>query len=135
MMAFDASRRAVCSARRERTNTPLQALILLNGPQYLEAARALAERLCAAHQENLQDLIEEAYLNCLSRPPDLKEKEICAALYREQLEHFRAHPAEAASLQKVGQAPPDKSLRQAEAAAATVLVHALLNHDASVVKQ
>jgi hypothetical protein len=135
MMAFDASRRAVCSARRERTNTPLQALVLLNGPQYVEAARVLGTRLSKAHGGNLDAMIEEAFLTCLSRSPDAREREIVQGLYTDQLSYFRAHPQEAAALLKVGQAPAEPAVPAAEAAAATVLAQALLNHDASVVKQ
>ena len=135
MMAFDASRRAVCSARRERTNTPLQALVLLNGPQYVEAARVLGTRLHKAHGGNLDIMIEEAFLSCLSRPPDAREREIVQGLYTDQLAYFRAHPQEAAALLKVGQAPAEPAVPAPEAAAATVLAQALLNHDASVVKQ
>jgi hypothetical protein len=135
MMAFDASRRAVCSARRERTNTPLQALVLLNGPQYVEAARVLGTRLHKAHEGRLEEMIEEAFLACLSRFPDAREREIVRGLYTDQLAHFRAHPAEATSLLKVGQTPHDPSVAAPEAAAATVLAQALFNHDGSVVKQ
>jgi hypothetical protein len=135
MMAFDASRRAVCSARRERTNTPLQALVLLNGPQYVEAARVLGTGLHKAHDGRLDAMIEEAFLTCLSRPPDIREREIVRGLYTDQLAYFRAHPREAASLLKVGQTPVDPAVGAPEAAAATVLAQALFNHDGSVVKQ
>lgn len=135
MMAFDASRRAVCSARRERTNTPLQALILLNGPQYLEAARALGERLFSAHQGDIDAMVEDVFLSCLSRHPDEREREIARELYSVQLSFFRAHAAEAEALLKVGQIPRDTSLPAPEAAASTVLAQALLNHDGCVVKQ
>jgi hypothetical protein len=135
MMAFDASRRAVCTAKRERTNTPLQALVLLNGPQYVEAARILGERLQKAHGGSLDSLIDEAFLACLSRFPDPKEREIVTALYHEQLSHFREHHNEAAALLGVGQTPADKTLPAPEVAAATVLAQTLLNHDGSVVKQ
>lgn len=135
MMAFDSARRAVCSAKRERTNTPLQALVLLNGTQYVEAARALGERLHRTYGGNLASLIEEAFLTCLSRFPDAKEREIVTTLYNKQLGHFQAHEAEARALLTVGQAPVDKTLPVAEVAAATILAQALLNHDGSVVKQ
>jgi hypothetical protein len=135
MMAFDASRRAVCSARRERTNTPLQALILLNGPQYVEAARVLGERLRALHKDDVQTLIENAFLSCLSRFPDKREREICAALYEEQRNYFQAHPEEARALLRVGQAPSPTRNSFAEIAASMLLVQTLLNHDESVVKQ
>lgn len=135
MMAFDASRRAVCSARRERTNTPLQALVLLNGPQYVEAARALGSLLHSKHGGNLESMIEDAFLACLSRFPDAAERRISAELYTEQLTHFQSHPDEAAALLKVGQTPHNPKVPPAEAAAAAVLAQALFNHDGSVVKQ
>ena len=135
MMAFDSARRAVCSARRERTNTPLQALVLLNGPQYVEAARVLGERLHKTYGANLEGMIDEAFLACLSRFPDPKEREIVASLYNEQLDHFRAHQEEAVALLKVGQTPVDRTLAVEEVAAATVLAQTLLNHDGSIVKQ
>ncbi len=135
MMAFDASRRAVCSARRERTNTPLQALVLLNGPQYVEAARVLGSRLHRTHAGNLDAMIEGACLACLSRFPDAREREILASLYNEQLAYFRSHPQEAAHLLSVGQTAADPGVPEPEAAAATVLAQALFNHDGSIVKQ
>ncbi len=135
MMAFDSARRAVCSAKRERTNTPLQALVLLNGPQYVEAARILGEQLQKKHGGNLGALVEEAFLSCLSRFPDAREKEITSSLYQEQLAHFTAHPLEAAALLKVGQTPANPSLPAPEVAAAAILAQALFNHDGSIVKQ
>jgi hypothetical protein len=135
MMAFDASRRAVCSAKRERTNTPLQALVLLNGPQYVEAARVLGEKLHHAHGGAVGKMVEDAFLTCLSRFPDATEQEIAAQLYQEQLAYFQKHPADAAALLKVGQSPADASVPPPGAAAATILAQTLLNHDGSVVKQ
>ena len=135
MMAFDASRRAVCSAKRERTNTPLQALILLNGPQYVEAARVVGERLQSSFGSDLRAMTEEAFILCLSRYPDEKEYSIAAALYMEQLAHFKLHLEEAESLLSLGSVPRRAGLPPAETAAATILAQALLNHDGSVVKQ
>lgn len=135
MVSFDASRRAVCSARRERTNTPLQSLILLNGPQYVEAARVLGTKLHTQFNGQLPQMIEEAFLICLSRMPLEKERRICEALYNEQLAYFAKNRAEAESLLKVGRHPAEKSIAPEQAAAATVLAQALLNHDGSVVKQ
>ncbi len=135
MVAFDAPRRAVCIAKRERTDSPLQALILLNGVQYVEAARVLAETL---HRESAGDLplmIEQAGLRCLSRRPDAREAEILTRLYNEQLRHFEAHPADAEQLLTIGQTPRDTSIAPAAAAAATVLAQALLNHDECVVRR
>lgn len=135
LLTFDAPRRAVCSAKRERTDSPLQALILLNGTQFVEAARVLGQRLLAESGGDVDAMIEQGMLRCLSRQPDAREREILTRLWREQLEHFAAHPADAAALLKQGQAPVPAGLKAAEAAAAAMLAQALLNHDECVVKR
>ena len=135
MVAFDAPRRAVCIAKRERTDSPLQALILLNGVQYVEAARVLGETLHRNSAGDLSMMVEQAGLRCLSRRPDAHEVEILTQLYNEQLAHFQAHPADAEQLLAIGQTPRDTSIDPATAAAVTVLVQALLNHDECVVRR
>ncbi|RBP46047.1 cytochrome c [Roseimicrobium gellanilyticum] len=135
MVAFDAPRRAVCIAKRERTDSPLQALILLNGTQYVEAARVLGEKLHREAKGDVKQMIIQGFLTCLSREPDAKEMDILQQLHAEQLAHFKQHPAEADALLKQGSAKRDASLPAPEAAAATVLVQALMNHDACVVKR
>ncbi len=135
MIAFDAPRRAVCAAKRERTDSPLQALILLNGTQYVEAARVLAEKLHRETGGNVAAMIEQGFLRCLSRPPDAKERAIMEQLYREQLAYFQTKPDEAAALLKTGNTKPAVDLPAPEIAAAAVLAQALLNHDACVVKR
>jgi hypothetical protein len=135
MVAFDAPRRAVCIAKRERTDSPLQAFILLNGIQYVEAARVLGEKLHKDANGNLPAMIEQGFLRCLSRKPDAQETEITTRLYNEQLAHFRQSPDEADKLLKIGNAKRDTSIPSPEAAAATALAQALLNHDACVVKR
>jgi len=135
LMAFDAPRRAVCTAKRERTDSPLQALILLNGTQYVEAARVLGESLHRDANGNVPAMIEAGFLRCLSRKPDGREQTILQQLHREQLAHFQAKPAEAESLLNAGNTKRDEKIAAAEAAAATVLAQALLNHDGCVVKR
>ena len=135
MLAFDAPRRAVCSARRERTDSPLQALILLNGVQYVEAARALGESLHREAKGDVTAMIERGFLRCHSRKPDARETTILRKLYATQLEHFQAAPAEAAQFLKIGNVKRDEKIPAPEAAAATVLAQALLNHDGCVVKR
>jgi hypothetical protein len=135
MIAFDAPRRAVCTAKRERTDSPLQALILLNGVQYVEAARVLGESLHLAAGGDLSKMIEQGSVRCLSRRPDEREAGILTQLYTEQLQHFQAHPREAEEVLKIGQKPRDQSITAPEAAAATMLAQALLNHDECVVKR
>ncbi len=135
MIAFDAPRRAVCAAKRERTDSPLQALILLNGTQYVEAARVLGEKLHVSSKGEVNAMIDEGFLRCLSRKPDAREREILQRLYREQLAHFQSKPAEATALLGHGQTKPAAGIPAPEAAAATVLGQALMNHDACVVKR
>jgi len=135
MVAFDAPRRAVCISKRERTDSPLQALILLNGVQYVEAARVLGEKLHLEAKGDLPKMIESGFLRCLSRKPDARETQICTQLYQEQLAHFKAAPKEAEELLKTGNEKRDASISLPEAAAAAVLAQALLNHDACVVKR
>jgi Protein of unknown function (DUF1553) len=135
LVTFDAPRRAVCTARRVRTETPLQALILLNGVQYVEAARALGQHLHEDARGDAGRMIELGFFRCLSRKPDAKETEIAERLYREQKTYFAAHPDEAKQLLKVGRAACDAKIPPAELAAATVLGQLLLNHDECVVKR
>ena len=135
MVTFDAPRRGVCVAKRERTDSPLQALILLNGEQYVEAARVLGEKLRREAKGDTRRMIEAAFLRCLSRAPDARELEIAVRLHEEQLAHFRALPADAAALLAIGRAPRDTTVPAPEAAAATVLAQALMNHDECVVKR
>ena len=135
MVAFDAPRRAVCISRRENTDSPLQAFILLNGVQYVEAARVLGEKLHKETGGNVGAMIEQAFLRCLSRKPDARELEITTLLYNEQLTYFRQSPAEAEKLLKTGKAKPDAAIPAPEAAAAAMLAQALLNHDGCVVKR
>jgi hypothetical protein len=135
MIAFDAPRRAVCSARRERTDSPLQALVLLNGVQYVEAARVLGEKLYREKKGHVDEMIADGFELCLSREPDGREREILTQLYREQLDYYRAKPDEATALLKTGNTKPSQDAPAPELAAATILAQTLLNHDASVVKR
>ena len=135
MLTFDAPRRAVCASKRERTDSPLQALILLNGVQYVEAARVLGETLHTETQGDIDAMINQGFMRCLSRKPDSKEVSILRQLYAEQLAHFKLVPAQAKALLQVGGTPHAASIPAPEAAAAAMIGQALLNHDASVVKR
>lgn len=135
MIAFDAPRRAVCSAKRERTDSPLQALILLNGTQYVEAARMLGAKLHREQGGSVEGMVEAGFLACLGRKPDAREREVCGQLYQEELEAYRKQPELAALLLNAGAAEKDTSIPDPEAAAATVLAQVLLNHDVCVVKR
>lgn len=135
LLAFDAPRRAVCTAKRERTDSPLQALILLNGVQYVEAARILGQDLWQHHEGNVENMIREGCLRCWSREPDDAELKILTQLWNDQLQHFTTHLDQANQLLAIGNRPKDAKLDAAQAAAATVLAQALLNFDECVVKR
>jgi hypothetical protein len=132
---FDVPNRVVCVARRDTTNTPLHAFVLLNGQQFVEAARVLAERVLADHEGQAAPALGTAFERLTSRPPDDEEKKILAAMHAGQLDWYRGHPEEAAAYVTVGQRKPADSLPPAQLAAATAVINALMNYDGSVVKR
>jgi len=135
MITFDAPRRAVCVAKRERTDSPLQALVLLNGVQYVEAARALAELLIAKNADDTDAMIRSAFQRCLSRSPDETELKIAKNLLSEQIQFFQKDPEATKEFLKVGSRPFAESIPIATLAGTTALCQALMNHDACVVKR
>lgn len=135
MSTFDATAREVCMVRRERTSTPLQALVLMNGPQYVEAARVFAEHLIEKNATDVKARMVKGFLQCTSRKPEAKELEILQALYVEQKEHFAKHPGEAAKLLKIGDRKVNGKLAVDELAAMTVLCEAMLNFDETITKR
>lgn len=126
MAIFDAPNREVCSIGRDATNTPLQALVTLNDPQFVEAARTLAQSLLALPVTDDARLIE-GFRRVTARPPAPREMEIlCRTLTRER-EHFQADPAAANKLLAIGESPRSPALDPAEHAAWTQLASTLLN--------
>ncbi len=125
MMAFDAVKRDVCSAKRDSTSTPLQALVLLNGVQFVEASRHLAESASQKHPDDLKATITDVYLRLTSRNPDETEMGILEKIYTEQLTHFQTHPKEAQSFMDQGHRKSKSATP--ELAALTSLAQAVLN--------
>jgi hypothetical protein len=119
--------------RRERTNTPVQALLLLNDPQYIEAARHLAAAAlgaASATDQRIGYLFERA----LSRPPTDRETAALERLIAVSLDHYQAHPDEAERLVVIGVAPPDAALARTELAAWTIAANVVLNMDEFLTK-
>jgi Protein of unknown function (DUF1553)/Protein of unknown function (DUF1549)/Concanavalin A-like lectin/glucanases superfamily/Planctomycete cytochrome C len=133
MTAFDAVTREVCVARREATVTPLQSLVLLNDPQFVEASRALAERLLKRHPQNARARHGEAFRGLTGRLPDETEAGILAQMFEEQHQWFARHPADALKFVSVGDSAPDPSMPPAALAAMTAVVNAIVNFDEYVV--
>src|SRR5205085_9805850 len=93
MVAFDAPSREVCIARRQTTSTPLQPLVLLNDPQFVEAARALGERLLREGGATPEERLTFAFRQAATRKPSERELRLLVELYQGQLRLFRADPA------------------------------------------
>ena len=89
MSAFDAPTREECTAQRARSNTPLQALVLLNDPSYVEAAQAFAVRIRGSNRESVEVAVDWAFQQALSRQPTTEELELVTQLYRSQLTRYQ----------------------------------------------
>ncbi len=132
MLLFDAAGREVCVASRTTTNTPLQALVLLNDVQFVEAARVLAERALQSHGDTPADAVSEMSLRLTGRSTDPREQELLLELYRQQLEYYQEHRNEADKLQAAGEQEPDQSLPPEQVAAMTMVAQAILGSDAAI---
>ncbi len=135
MLTFDATSREVCTAKRETTATPLQSLVLLNDPQYLEAARVLAERLLKDATLNPAQKVSRAFLAVVGRPTTTREQAILEQLYAEQFADFQVRGGESAKYLAVGDSPRDTTLSADDHAALAVVVATCFNHDEFVIKR
>jgi len=135
LMAFDAPSRETCVARRTRTNTPLQALALMNDEQYVEAARHLAERMMTAGGATPSERLAFAFRLATARPPEKSELAVLRRVFDRQLEHYRKDPAGAEKLLAVGESPHSKTLNASEYAAYTMAANLILNLDETITKE
>ncbi len=126
---FDAGSREVCTVRATRTNTPLQALVLMNDVTFLESARHLAERSLQSEANNDRDLLGKMYRLAIARPADDETLDILAENLNFFRQHFADSPDDAQKLLAVGQSPTDRSLDPIEHAALTSVAHLILNLD------
>jgi hypothetical protein len=129
MSTFDASGREACTVRQTRTNTPTQALALLNDVTYIEAARALAQRML------LEGGFRRGFRRVVLRLPTAREEEILNRAFRRNLERFRRDPDAARRLISVGDSKPDPALDAAELAAMTTVASLILNLDEALTKE
>ncbi|CAN5250092.1 PSD1 and planctomycete cytochrome C domain-containing protein [soil metagenome] len=124
MATFDAPSRETCTVGRESTNTPLQALVLLNDPQFVEAARNFAARILAIPEP---DRLDFAFRQALSRVPRPHEAEVIRAALGRERAYYEAHPGDAAALLQIGESPTDPGLPAVEHAAWTAVAQLVLN--------
>ena len=135
MTTLNASKRDVCRVNLEKTDSPLQGLVLLNSPQAAEAARTLASKLIEKHGDDKTAILEDAFRRLTSRKPDETEKKILTNLLQEQEEHFRATPEAAKKLLAVGASPEAKTETAAQVTAVAILVSTLMNFDECITKR
>ncbi len=127
LMAFDAPARDECTTHRSTSNTPLQALVLLNDPTYVEAARVFAERILRRGGWTFEARLDWAFARAVARPPTAEEAHVLRQLYEQQRTRYRADPAGARALISTGESPVAADLPEAELAAWTAVSRALLN--------
>ena len=133
MTNFDAPNRESYCLRRERSNTPLQALNLMNDVQYFEAARSLAQKLLLS-PGSIDSRITQGFRAVTSRYPGAQEAEIIRRTFDKHLISYRANPAEAKLAISYGESKADEKLDAAELAAWTLVANLLLNLDEMVTK-
>ena len=131
---FDAPDREFCTVRRPQTNTPLQALVLLNDPTYVEAARKLAERMAAEGGAAPAERIAFGFRLATARPPADAELAVLRETFERRLAHFAANPDAAGKLLGVGESPRDPKLPPAELAAYATVASMILNLDEVITK-
>ena len=135
MQVFDATARESCTVREPRTNTPLQALNLMNDVTYVEAARLLGERMIKEGGATPENRIAWAFRLATARQPDDSERRVLLGNLNAQLDYFQRHPQEAAGLLSVGAKRNDGKLSAAEVAAYSITASLLLNVDEVITKQ
>lgn len=133
-LIFDAPSREACTVRRPRTNTPLQALLLMNDEQHVEAARHLAQRAMLEGGAGTAQRVQYAFRLATARFADDDELAVLLQAYQAQLEIYQADPEAAAALLEVGESPYDQSLSPVELAAWTMVANLILNLDETVTK-
>ncbi|MFO0946597.1 MAG: DUF1553 domain-containing protein [Planctomycetota bacterium] len=135
MTTFDAATRETCIVRKSRTNTPLQALVLLNDPTFVEAARGLAGRMLRHPGKETEKQISFGFQLATGRPPREEERATLASSLQEYLTHFKADPAAAKRLVQVGESKLPEEIDVPLLAAYTLLANTLLNLDEVVTRE
>jgi hypothetical protein len=141
MTTLDATDRELCTVRRQSTNTPLQALVLMNDETWVEAARSLAER-CLTELPDVGDSstrdtqrLTRAFRLLLARGPSPQELQVLSRTLNHYRQRFTAAPKDAAELTAVGESPASTSLDAAELAAYTAVCSLLINLDETITRE
>ena len=135
LMTFDVPDKYFCTVRRQKTSTPLQSLVLMNDPQYMEAARVLGERMIKEGGKEPDKQIEFAYEALVGRYPRKEEIRLMKQYYYEELNDFKKNPAKAMQILNVGEYKRDKNLNTVELAASSMIATTLINFEETVMKR
>lgn len=133
MLMFDASNRDQCEVRRMRTNTPLQALVMLNDPHVLEASRVLAEKLMA-EAGGIDSKIEKAFQLIVCRKPKAEEFSVLQEHFREESGYFAEHPGDAELFLRTGEFPRTSIENVTALASLTQVIHTIYNLEEAIMK-
>ncbi len=133
MLTFDATSRETCTAKRDLTTTPLQALVLQNDPQYIEASRVLADQLVGI--ANLEERWQRAFRMMLTRSPSTEESRVVQEAYDEQRAYFASDEEAAMALIAVGEKPRQPDHDAIDLAATTIVVNMILCYDEFFMKR
>ncbi|MFN0164910.1 MAG: DUF1553 domain-containing protein, partial [Bryobacteraceae bacterium] len=134
MDIFNAPTRESCTVRRERTNTPLQALVTMNDPQFVEAARSLAQMALHTARGDVDRQFDFMTGRLIARSFSEKERGVARKAYQDYLRYYDSHPGDAAKLLATGESKADPSLPKPEFAAMTLLANQMLNLDEALTK-
>ena len=135
MLLFDAPFRETCALRRSRSNTPLQALNLLNDPTYVEASRHLAQRMMKEGGSTAESRLTHGFRLLLARNPSTQELQVLTAAIARTINDFTQDPEAAKQLLTIGEAKSDEKLNPTELAAYTSLASTLINLDETITKE
>lgn len=134
MLNFNAAEREVCVVRKEKTNTPLQALTLMNNITFLEASRFLAERMLQS-SDSPRDSIRHGFRLMTSHFPDENELQLLHQAYQEFQKNYALHPEQAAKLLQIGEKPRNEQLSAIDHAAMTMVASLIMNLDESMTRE
>jgi len=132
---FDAPSRETCTVERPRTNTPLQALVTLNDPTFVEAARVFAERIMRQGGTSTDDRLKFAFRATLARSPDERDCEILRGVYADRLANYTVATQAASALVQQGEHPTPADLDPIQLAAWTNIANVLLNLDETITRE
>ena len=127
MLVFDASNRSECQVERLRSNTPLQALVLLNSPQIIEACRVLSEKTWLETDLQLPLALDRLFLALIGRSPTEKEKEILVRQYSDEYKYFSSDPKATIKFLNIGAKKPSSEVPMEQIAALARVANTVMN--------